>query len=40
MWYWGTADGSAEVERLSAGNLKRTWVNHGRACPVGRGGGG
>jgi aldehyde dehydrogenase (NAD+) len=30
MWYWGTADGSREVERLSAGNLKQTWVSHGR----------
>ncbi len=30
MWYFGTAEGSAEVERLSADNLKRTWVNHGR----------
>jgi aldehyde dehydrogenase (NAD+) len=29
MWYWGSAEGSAEVERLSAGNLKQTWVNHG-----------
>jgi aldehyde dehydrogenase (NAD+) len=29
MWYWGTAEGSAAVERLSAGNLKQTWVNHG-----------
>ena len=31
MWYWGTAEGSAEVERLSAGNLKQTWVNAGKA---------
>ena len=31
MWYWGTAEGSAAVERLSAGNLKQTWVHHGRA---------
>jgi aldehyde dehydrogenase (NAD+) len=23
-------EGSAEVERLSAGNLKQTWVDHGR----------
>ncbi|HUF12341.1 MAG TPA: aldehyde dehydrogenase family protein [Longimicrobiales bacterium] len=29
MWYFGDADGSAEVERLSAGNMKRTWVGHG-----------
>ncbi|HQR16765.1 MAG TPA: aldehyde dehydrogenase family protein [Gemmatimonadales bacterium] len=31
MWYWGSAKGSAEVERLSAGNLKQTWVDHGKA---------
>jgi len=31
LWYFGTAEGSAEVERLSAGNLKRTWVDGGRA---------
>ncbi|MGH7526946.1 MAG: aldehyde dehydrogenase family protein [Gemmatimonadales bacterium] len=30
LWYFGTAEGSAEVERLSAGNMKRTWVNYGR----------
>jgi len=30
VWYFGTAEGSAEVERLSAGNMKRTWVDHGR----------
>ena len=30
MWYFGTADGSAVVERLSAGNMKRTWVDYGR----------
>ncbi|HEX5003797.1 MAG TPA: aldehyde dehydrogenase family protein [Gemmatimonadales bacterium] len=29
MWYWGTAEGGAEVERLSAGNLKQTWVHPG-----------
>jgi aldehyde dehydrogenase (NAD+) len=29
-WYVGSADGSAEVERRSAGNLKVTWVNGGR----------
>jgi aldehyde dehydrogenase (NAD+) len=31
LWYFGTAAGSAEVERLSAGNMKRTWVDYGRA---------
>ncbi|MDZ7708497.1 MAG: aldehyde dehydrogenase family protein [Trueperaceae bacterium] len=30
MWYVGSADGGAEVERLSAGNLKPTWTNQGR----------
>jgi aldehyde dehydrogenase (NAD+) len=29
MWYFGDARGGGEVERLSAGNLKRTWVSHG-----------
>ncbi len=29
MWYVGSADGSAMVERESADNLKGTWVNHG-----------
>ncbi|MFL5401270.1 MAG: aldehyde dehydrogenase family protein [Gemmatimonadales bacterium] len=31
IWYFGTEDGSAEVERLSAGNMKRTWVDHGKS---------
>jgi aldehyde dehydrogenase (NAD+) len=31
IWYFGTAEGSAEVERLSSGNMKRTWVSHGHA---------
>ncbi|HEX2187609.1 MAG TPA: aldehyde dehydrogenase family protein, partial [Longimicrobiaceae bacterium] len=30
VWYFGTAEGSATVERLSAGNMKRTWVSYGR----------
>ena len=30
LWYWGSREGSAEVERLAAGNMKRTWVNYGR----------
>jgi aldehyde dehydrogenase (NAD+) len=29
VWYFGSAEGSADVERLSAGNMKRTWVDHG-----------
>jgi aldehyde dehydrogenase (NAD+) len=31
LWYHGTAAGSARLEAASTGNLKRTWVNHGRA---------
>jgi aldehyde dehydrogenase (NAD+) len=30
MWYFGSAEVSAEVERLSAGNMKRTWVDYGK----------
>jgi len=30
LWYRGTAEGSAAVERASAANLKSTWVNGGR----------
>ncbi|RVT82650.1 aldehyde dehydrogenase family protein [Rhodobacteraceae bacterium CCMM004] len=30
VWSFSGADISATVERESAGNLKRTWVNHGR----------
>jgi aldehyde dehydrogenase (NAD+) len=29
VWYYGTVEGSAMVERASAGNLKRTWVDNG-----------
>jgi aldehyde dehydrogenase (NAD+) len=29
LWYWGTREGSAEVERLAAGNMKRSWVDYG-----------
>jgi aldehyde dehydrogenase (NAD+) len=31
MWYFGGAKGSELVERLSAGNMKRTWVDYGHA---------
>ncbi|PCI33548.1 MAG: aldehyde dehydrogenase [Alphaproteobacteria bacterium] len=31
IWYHGSADGSRMVEQQSAANLKRTWVNDGRA---------
>ncbi|HET6232692.1 MAG TPA: aldehyde dehydrogenase family protein [Longimicrobiaceae bacterium] len=30
LWYFGSAEGSTAVERLSAGNMKRTWVSYGR----------
>jgi aldehyde dehydrogenase (NAD+) len=29
VWYFGNRAGGAAVERLSIGNLKRTWTNHG-----------
>jgi aldehyde dehydrogenase (NAD+) len=28
VWYFGSAKGAAEVETLSAGNMKRTWTCH------------
>ncbi|GAC1350222.1 MAG: aldehyde dehydrogenase family protein [Ktedonobacteraceae bacterium] len=31
MWYFGSAAGSKNIEYASAGNMKRTWVNYGRA---------
>jgi aldehyde dehydrogenase (NAD+) len=31
VWHFGSAEGAAAVERLSAGNMKRTWVSYGRA---------
>jgi aldehyde dehydrogenase (NAD+) len=31
VWYFGTAEGSRMVEAASITNMKRTWVNHGRA---------
>jgi aldehyde dehydrogenase (NAD+) len=33
LWYWGSVEGSAAVERLSAGNLKQTWVHPDEATP-------
>ena len=30
MWYFGTDDGAADVERRSASNLKRTWTKAAR----------
>ena len=32
VWSFGTAGLSASVEKASASNLKRTWVNNGYAC--------
>lgn len=31
LWYHGTVEGSERVEHASASNLKRTWVNNGKA---------
>jgi aldehyde dehydrogenase (NAD+) len=31
IWYFGNPETSAELERLSAGNMKRTWVDHGHS---------
>ncbi len=30
MWYMGSKEGSAMVEKASIGNLKATWVNYGK----------
>ena len=30
LWYFGTPQGSKDIELLSADNLKRTWVNDGK----------
>jgi aldehyde dehydrogenase (NAD+) len=30
LWYHGTSEMSKELEILSAENVKRTWVNHGK----------
>ncbi len=30
LWYWGTVEGSREVEFEAAATMKRTWVNYGR----------
>ncbi|MEX1036136.1 MAG: aldehyde dehydrogenase family protein [Sneathiella sp.] len=30
VWYFGPMEGSRLVEAVSAGNMKRTWVNNGR----------
>jgi aldehyde dehydrogenase (NAD+) len=38
VWYFGSAEVSAEVERLSTGNMKRTWVDLGKARDWSEGG--
>jgi len=30
FWYWGTAEGSKQVELEAAASMKRTWVNNGK----------
>jgi aldehyde dehydrogenase (NAD+) len=30
IWHFGSREGAADVERLSAGNMKRTWATYGR----------
>jgi len=30
IWYFGSKEGSQQVELLSADNMKRTWVNYGK----------
>ncbi len=30
VWYFGSAEGSKLVEHNSAGNVKRTWCDHGQ----------
>jgi aldehyde dehydrogenase (NAD+) len=30
VWYFGSTEGSAAVEKASTGNMKRTWVSYGR----------
>lgn len=31
LWYFGSAEGSKKVEYAAAENMKRTWVNYGKA---------
>ena len=42
IWYAGSQVGSARIEKACAGNIKASWVNHGRvrdwyAAPQGQG---
>ncbi|HWA35757.1 MAG TPA: hypothetical protein VG737_16555, partial [Cyclobacteriaceae bacterium] len=30
IWYFGSKEGSTQVEKASAENMKRTWVNYGK----------
>ena len=36
VWYFGSAEGSAMVERASVSNLKQTWVGYGRPLDLER----
>ncbi|PCI64596.1 MAG: aldehyde dehydrogenase [Kordiimonadales bacterium] len=31
IWYFGSRDGCANIEALAADNMKRTWLNYGKA---------
>ena len=31
MWYFGSTEGSAMVEKEAAANMKRSWVSFGKA---------
>ncbi|GAC1361325.1 MAG: aldehyde dehydrogenase family protein [Ktedonobacteraceae bacterium] len=31
MWYFGPGEGAKQVEQVSTGNMKRTWVDYGRS---------
>ena len=30
LWYWGSREGSKQVEEEAATTMKRTWVNYGK----------
>ncbi|NVJ71453.1 MAG: aldehyde dehydrogenase family protein [Alphaproteobacteria bacterium] len=31
IWYFGSSDGCAEIEKAAADNMKRAWLNYGKA---------
>jgi len=31
IWYFGSRDGCADIEAMAADNMKRTWLNYGKA---------